>query len=286
MLREIRELGFEYAELSHGIRISLLPGVFESVDAGEIKISSLHNFCPLPIGLTHAAPNIFQFTSDDPRERENAFRHSVKTIETAARVKASVVVLHLGSIDMKDYTEKLIRLAEDGKKDTPKFEKLCAEVVTRRETKKERAVELANEMVRRLLEPAERLGVRLGIENREGVEEIPLEEDFPWFFREFPHPYVGYWHDTGHAQIKENLGFMNQLIHMESLADRLIGTHIHDVQFPARDHCPPGMGTIDFTLFQPFIKPHHLKVLEMAPGVEPEDIRQGLAHIKSLWGDE
>ena len=26
MLREIRELGFDYAELSHGIRISLLPG--------------------------------------------------------------------------------------------------------------------------------------------------------------------------------------------------------------------------------------------------------------------
>ena len=30
MLREIRDLGFEYAELSHGIRISLLPGIFES----------------------------------------------------------------------------------------------------------------------------------------------------------------------------------------------------------------------------------------------------------------
>jgi len=44
MLREIRELGFEYAELSHGTRISLLPGILEAVDAGEIKISSLHNF--------------------------------------------------------------------------------------------------------------------------------------------------------------------------------------------------------------------------------------------------
>ncbi|HOW65055.1 MAG TPA: sugar phosphate isomerase/epimerase, partial [Verrucomicrobiota bacterium] len=84
MLREIRELGFEYAELSHGIRISLLPGVFEAVDAGEIRISSLHNFCPLPIGVNHAAPNIFKFTSLDTRERENAYRYSVKTIETAA----------------------------------------------------------------------------------------------------------------------------------------------------------------------------------------------------------
>src|SRR3989449_10438104 len=98
MLREIRDLGFEYAELSHGVRISLLPGVIEAVDAGEIKISTLHNFCPLPIGVNHAAPNLFKFSSSDIRERENAFRHSLKTIETAARLKAPLVVLHMGEI--------------------------------------------------------------------------------------------------------------------------------------------------------------------------------------------
>src|ERR1044072_7883521 len=92
MLREIRELGFEYAELSHGIRISPLHGIMEAAEAGEIKISTLHNFCPLPIGVNHAAPNLFKFTSLDARERENAFRHTLKTIETAARVKAQLVV--------------------------------------------------------------------------------------------------------------------------------------------------------------------------------------------------
>src|SRR6476646_2775736 len=95
MLREIRELGFEYAELSHGIRISLLPGILEAVEAGEIKISTLHNFCPLPIGVNQPAPNLYQFSSQDPRERESAFRHTIKTIETAARVKAQLVVLHM-----------------------------------------------------------------------------------------------------------------------------------------------------------------------------------------------
>src|ERR1041385_3932699 len=102
MLREIRALGFEFAELSHGIRISLLPGIIEAVDAGEIKISTLHNFCPLPIGVNHAAPNLFKFTSPDHRERENAFRHSMKTLETAERVGAKLVVLHTGCIEMKD----------------------------------------------------------------------------------------------------------------------------------------------------------------------------------------
>src|SRR5262245_2346602 len=91
MLREIRALGFEYAELSHGIRISLLPGIFEAVDSGEIRISSLHNFCPLPMGVVHPAPNLYKFTALDRRERENAWRHTLKTIETAARLKASAV---------------------------------------------------------------------------------------------------------------------------------------------------------------------------------------------------
>src|SRR4030095_12899265 len=85
MLREIRDLGFEYAELSHGIRLSLVPGILASVEAGEIKISSLHNFCPLPIGVNHANPNLLKFTSRDSRERENAYRHTLKTLELAER---------------------------------------------------------------------------------------------------------------------------------------------------------------------------------------------------------
>lgn len=71
MLREIRELGFEFAELSHGTRISLLPGILEAVDAGEIKISSVHNFCPLPMGVNSSAPNLYQFSAERERERES-----------------------------------------------------------------------------------------------------------------------------------------------------------------------------------------------------------------------
>src|SRR5579859_4214153 len=125
MLEEIRDLGFEYAELSHGIRISLLPGVFDAVDAGVVKISTLHNFCPLPIGINHAAPNIYKFTSLDPRERENAYKHSLKTLETAHRVGAKLVVLHMGQVEMKEYTDKLLEMVEAGLKGTPKYEKIC-----------------------------------------------------------------------------------------------------------------------------------------------------------------
>jgi sugar phosphate isomerase/epimerase len=286
MLREIRELGFEYAELSHGIRISLLPGILEAVDAGTIKISTVHNFCPLPMGVERAAPNIFQFSSENPRERENAWRHTLKSMETAVRVRAKLVVLHMGSIDMKDYTEKLVDLIKDGKRDTPKFEKLAEEASEKREKKKERYTSAAYEMLGRLIPEAEKHGILLGIENREALEEIPFENDLELFFREFDSPVVRYWHDTGHAQIKANLGFIHHAMHLESFAGRMAGLHIHDVEYPGRDHRAPGTGCIDFASLQPFVRPEHIKVFEFSPSLDTAQARAGVAHIKSLWGDE
>ncbi len=286
MLREIRELGFEYAELSHGIRISLLPGIFEAVEAGEIKISTLHNFCPLPLGVERAAPNIFKFTSLDQRERENAQRHTFKTIEMAARLQAKVVVLHLGAIEMKEYTERLLDMVGEHERETPKYEKLCAELMALREEKKDKHLEVAYELLHRLAAEAEKHGVRLGIENREALEEVPLESDYPFFFREFPNPTVAYWHDTGHAQIKENLGFIYHTMHLEGLADRLAGFHIHDVKFPGRDHQAPGSGMIDFAALKPMVKPEHIKVFEYSPRMTAEDALAGVKHIKAIWGEE
>ena len=286
MLREIRDLGFEYAELSHGIRISLLPGVIEAVDAKEIKISTLHNFCPLPIGINHAAPNIFKFTSQDRRERENAFRHSVKTIETAERVGAKLVVLHMGAVEMKDYTDKLIEMVGRNEKGSPKYEKLCSEVMEKREAKKEKFQEVAHEMLRTLEQHAQRRGIKLGIENREALEEIPFESDFTFFFGEFRGDTVKYWHDCGHAQIKHNLGFIDHAMHLETMSEWLHGFHIHDVRFPGQDHCIPGTGMIDFAGLKPFVKPEHIKVMELAPGIPKEEVLEGFKFLKSVWGEE
>lgn len=286
MLREIRDMGFEYAELSHGIRLSLVPGILEAVEAGEIKISTLHNFCPLPIGLTRAAPNVFKFTSLDRRERENALRHTLKTLEFAERVKAQLVVLHMGEVEMREYTEKLLELVAAGQRETPKYQRLCQEAEARREARKERHVEAAYELLRKVEEDARRRGLLLGVENREALEEIPFESDAPFFFFEFRGGTVRYWHDTGHAQIKENLGFINHVMHLESLAEELAGFHIHDVQFPGRDHRPPGQGTVDFAALKPFVRPEHIKVIELSPSLTREEVLGGVAYIRSIWGEE
>ncbi|GIT05133.1 MAG: hypothetical protein CM1200mP29_05440 [Verrucomicrobiota bacterium] len=69
--------------------MSLVPGIMDAVEAGVIKISTLHNFCPLPIGCNHANPNVFKFSSTNQRERDNAYRHTMKTIEMADQLGAS-----------------------------------------------------------------------------------------------------------------------------------------------------------------------------------------------------
>jgi len=39
MLREMADLGFTHAELSHGIRITLVPGILKAVEEGTIELS-------------------------------------------------------------------------------------------------------------------------------------------------------------------------------------------------------------------------------------------------------
>lgn len=75
-------------------------------------------------------------------------------------------------------------------------------------------------------------------------------------------------------------------MHLESMSEHLAGFHIHDVQFPGRDHCAPGTGTIDYATLKPFVKPEHIKVFELSPKLPVEAVQQGVAHLKSIWGEQ
>src|SRR5436853_7386303 len=105
MLREIQTLGFNLIELGHGTRISLMPGIQKMFDAGEVRFSSLHNFCPLPVEVMSDSPDCYTFSSSSPRERERAVRQTLQTIDFAARLGAPFVVLHLGWVPIKSVTD-------------------------------------------------------------------------------------------------------------------------------------------------------------------------------------
>lgn len=284
MLLEIKELGFDQAELSHGIRISLLPGILEAVDAGEMRISTLHNFCPLPVGINHAAPNLYQFSAKRERERELAIRYTLKTLDFAVRVKAPVVVLHCGSVDMRDFSDELAQLCKDGHRDAPAYQKLLTKALEKRAKAKADWVGRSQETLRKIVDEAEKRTLKLGVECREALEEIPIETDLEEFLNAFPKETVGYWHDTGHAQIKENLGLLPHAAGLAAMSDRLLGFHIHDVRLPARDHCPVGSGCINFAALAPNVRPDHIKVIELHPTVSAEDVKLSKERIQAIWG--
>src|SRR5581483_6436568 len=73
-------------------------------------------------------------------------------------------------------------------------------------------------------------GVSLGFENREKFEELPLDEDFQELLNGLNTPHTGgYWHDTGHAHIKETLGLIDHREQLQKNAAQLLGFHLHDV---------------------------------------------------------
>ncbi len=286
MLLEVRQLGFEYAELSHGTRISQLPGIYEAVNAREIKISSVHNFCPLPLGIEAPSPNVFEFSDVRAYKRRAAIKNTISTIEFAAKVGAKFVVLHLGSLPICDFTSKLRRLLPRRSSRITAFASLALRAWRVRRAKAPLYMELVLESLKPILEKAREFDIKLGIEIRDKLEELPIELDFKQLLEKLGLDVVCYWHDVGHAQIKHNLGFINHRTWLQQMSVYMGGLHVHDVINQLSDHQAPGTGEVDFEMIAEFVKPQHIKVLELAPNVPAEQITAAYNLLKKIWGPE
>jgi sugar phosphate isomerase/epimerase len=285
MLREIVDLGFTNVELGHGIRMSLMEGVIHAHEKGLCTFTSLHNFCPLPVEITRASPDCYKLSSPDERERDRALRHTFQTIDFAERLGAQFVVLHLGRTSIDDYTDKLIRLAEVGMIHSREFVRTKLECVQRREHDAEGYLRRAKECLRRIADYAGEKNIQLGVESRHSFEEIPNERELLEVLEEFDEPTVGYWHDFGHVQVKHNLGFLDHLEWMEDVAPRLIGCHLHDTQWPGRDHMPPFTGDVDYDALMPLVPEDTLFVFEMSPRRTVEEITEARTKWIEKFGE-
>lgn len=272
MCQELLDMGFEQIELGHGIRLSLMEGVQRMFDKGKVRFSSLHNFCPLPVEITRASPDCYKLSSSDDRERERAVKFSFQTIDFAVRLGGKFIVLHLGRSPIDDYTEKLVKMAEVGLGQSRQYVQAKLECVRKREAKSEAYLRRAKESLKRIADYAQGKGVKLGVESRHSFEEIPNETEMMEVLAEFDLPHVGYWHDFGHVQVKHNLGFLDHVEWMQKVAPRLIGCHLHDTQWPGRDHMAPFTGDIEYDKLMPLIPKEMLFVFEMSPRRTREEI--------------
>jgi len=289
MLREMADFGFEYAELSHGIRILLVPGILKALNEGVIKISSTHNFCPLPTGVMQAAPNLFEPSSVDAREQDQWLRHTKRSIDTAAQVKSRVLVCHLGSVIFFWFNpaRKLQRYLDahpsDDVADDKDYQALLGKSVAKLRARMGPYWDRTQKNLAKVFDYAAQHGIKLGCENREKFEELPVDADFPDFLAGLPAAApVGYWHDTGHAEIKRSMGLLDHRQQLEKNASRLLGFHLHDVNAEGQDHQAIGTGHVDFRMVSSFWRPEHILVLELGPRTTIEGVRESKARIEDL----
>lgn len=286
MLREIKtELGFDLIELGHGIRLSLMPGIQKMFDAGQVRFSSLHNFCPLPVEVMMASPDCYQFSAVSAEERERAVRQTFQTIDFAERLGAPFVVLHLGEVKMRPITERLIQMTKAGKHLSRGYVRAKLKAVQTRERRASAHLRRVKECVRRIVERAVSKNVGIALESRRGYEEIPSERELPPLLDELNSEQVGYWHDFGHSQIKANLGFIDHAEWLSAIGPRAFGCHVQDCNWPARDHEPPFTGDIDFEKLVPLLPASCLFVWEMSPNKTADAIRQSVRIWKQRFGE-
>lgn len=292
MLSEMAALGFEHVELSHGIRVTLVPGILRAVEAGVVKISSTHNFCPLPVGVIRAAPNLFEPSAKSAQEYEQWVRHTRRSIDFAAEVKARVVVCHLGSVRFfwfnpaENVRRHLREHPGAGRgSDDGAYHALLQKSLAKLRRRMPPFWERVKAGIGEVIDFARQKGVSLGLENRDKFEELPLDADFAELLASLgPEAPVGYWHDTGHADIKEGMGVLQHHAHLEALASRTIGFHLHDVNAQGHDHQPIGAGRIDFEKISRLWRPEQILVLELSPRVAVEDVRASRERIEALMG--
>lgn len=279
MIEEIAAMGFRCVELSHGTHLLLVPGIIKALEDGLVKVSSLHNFCPLPSSARGAAPNLFQPSSASRREAMLWQNYTRRTIEFAKQTGAEAVVMHSGSTSFRFRSPENSLLNGPGTDNDPHWT-ACRERLHR---KARRATERFVSNLRSVENTALENNITLGIENREGVLELPIDREFPDVFAGLrDSPVFSYWHDTGHAQIKEQLGLLNHREHLQSMAPFLSGFHLHDTDENGRDHQVPGSGTVDFEMVRQFIEPHHILVAELSPRLTREEVERSRDYLLGL----
>ena len=204
---------------------------------------------------------------------------SLRSLEMCEQFEAGYLVLHMGSVPMKPekWTRRLTEMLGEGRQRDRKFIKRKLAFIKKREKIAPLYYGRAIEALDQLAQRAQELGVKLAVESRSRYEDVPSESEMIELQQHFAtHPAVGYWHDFGHVQLKHNLGLLDHQDWLKRISPHLLGCHLHDVQWPARDHRVPFQGNLDYAPLLKHIAADLPMVWELSPTRNAADIRLAL----------
>lgn len=284
LILEIKALGFTEVELSFNLTLAMVEGIAKLVKSRTIQVVSLHNFCPIPDGLRReeALPDYYSLASLSEEARQLALRQTKKTIDTAEELEAKAVVLHIGRVEVPDRTRQLIGLYQNGLSGSGEFIRLRNEIIQEREEAVKPFFANALKSLDELNRYAIKKSISLGIETRFYFREIPALEELGVILSKFEGGNLFYWHDTGHAQVMECLGFNSHKAYLDLYAKNLLGVHLHNLS-KCDDHQAPSNGELDFKWLKPYLKKDTLKVIEAHHPATPEEIKASKELLEKIF---
>ena len=263
---EAEALGFDALELGFRTQPEQLLGFRSRLD--RMPVTSVHAYCPVPIGAPSGHPELYQLCSPDANERALARMLLEKTFSCAADLGAKVVVFHAGYADL-----------------TTLFGNLFA---TARKLRVKRGRKLLETFMREFetLRPSlEKKGIVLALENLPRQEGFPNLDEAKELMKAFEGAPLRLWFDTGHALVRETHGWAGESAHMAAeLAPWICGMHLNDVRGPEDDHQEPGWGNVDFARLTFLAKRDILRVFEPHRPVPFDDLKDALLYMRNMWG--
>lgn len=288
MIDEIIALGFPSVELGYQLNTEQADGIRRRITQGAVTVTSVHAYCPVPLGAPHGSPELYLLASRDEDERALATIYLMKTLDFAVQMGAQAVVMHAGRVKVKPFSDELIAAAEEDAAGcaSHRYQKLLARLQRRRARKVGRHLDILRGALDHLVPRFAKAGLTLCLENLPSWEALPSETEMLELIQHYASTALAYWHDMGHGQVRHNLGWISDhRVTAKTLLPHTRGIHIHDVRPLANDHLPPGQGTLPFADFAFYGRANILRVFEPAPQVTATDLAASLAFVRKAWDD-
>ncbi len=274
MLDEIVQLGFDRVDLGPGLRPSLLAGVARFLVENELRVVSVSNLCLQPV---ETAADVFDWSSLSAFQRDRTAKLTMETIDYAASIGADRVVLHLGSLPLPPYTQTLLNRIKQGKLLDRRYVETKLRAIKQRESTD--IIGRVLEWLQPVIAHATDHSIVLGVENGSGIEAIPGESEWDNILGAARKKTLGYWHDFGNAQIRDNLTLIDHEEFFLSMLPRMVGCYVQDVKFPDVVGLPPFTGCVPFAHMIPRVPEGVPMVWRMSPKVDSEAI----ARARERW---